>query len=97
MNYTQNEKIMLITKRGGDCVHNIEKQISLNRLAEVEDFVILASKYKCDIKVKSKNSITDGKSILGILSLALWHPITVSASGADAKHFAERLMKLHSQ
>ena len=78
-------------------MYSIEKQICLNRLVDVQDFVILASKYQCDVKVKSKNSVTDGKSILGILSLALWNPVTVSACGADAKQFAARLAKFRSQ
>lgn len=77
-------------------MYSIEKQICLDRLVQVQDFVILASKYECDVKVKSKNSITDGKSILGILSLALWHPVTVSAYGADAKQFAAGLTKFRS-
>ncbi len=78
-------------------MHNIEKQIRLDKLAEVRDFVVLASKYECDIKVKSRNSITDGKSILGILSLALWKPVTVLASGSDAEQFAAGLAKFRSQ
>ncbi len=78
-------------------MYNIEKQIRLDHLVEVRDFVIHASKYECDIKVKSKNSVTDGKSILGILSLALWHPVTVSATGSDAKQFAAGLSKFRSQ
>ncbi|NLJ66367.1 MAG: HPr family phosphocarrier protein [Clostridiales bacterium] len=77
-------------------MYSIEKQICLNRLVDVQDFVILASKYQCDVKVKSKNSVTDGKSILGILSLALWNPVTVSACGSDAKQFAARLAKFRS-
>lgn len=78
-------------------MYNIEKQIRLDQLAEVRDFVVHASKYECDIKVKSRNSITDGKSILGILSLALWHPITVSATGSDAEQFAAGLSRFRPQ
>lgn len=78
-------------------MYNVEEQIRLGQLAEVRDFVVHASRYKCDVKVKSSNSVTDGKSILGILSLALWHPVTVSATGCDAKQFAAGLSKFHSQ
>lgn len=78
-------------------MYSIEKQIRLDQLAEVRDFVVLASKYECDVKVKSKNSITDGKSILGILSLSLWRPITVTAIGTDAKQFEAGLSRFSSQ
>ena len=78
-------------------MYSVEKQIRLDQLAEVRDFVVLASKYQCDVKVKSKNSVTDGKSILGILSLALWRPITVTASGTDAKKFEEGLERFRAQ
>ena len=78
-------------------MYSIKKQIYLDQLDEVHDFVVLASKYKCDIKVKSKNSITDGKSILGILSLRLWRPITVTATGEDAKKFGEGLERFKAQ
>lgn len=76
---------------------DIEKEIFLDRLVEVQDFVILASRYKCDVKVKSKGAVTDGKSILGILSLALWRPVTVSATGKDAEQFARKLSRFQTQ
>ncbi|MFY9176948.1 MAG: HPr family phosphocarrier protein [Caldicoprobacterales bacterium] len=78
-------------------MYSIEKQIRLGELTEVRDFVVLASKYQCDVKVKSKNSVTDGKSILGILSLGLWRPITVTASGVDAKKFEIGLERFEAQ
>lgn len=78
-------------------MYNVEKQIRLDQLIEVVEFVNLASKYRCDIQVKSNNSITTGRSILGIASLALWHPIIVSASGSDAEQFAAGLKKFKCQ
>jgi phosphocarrier protein len=33
----------------------------------------------------------DGKSILGILTLSLWKPVTVWASGEDAEEFVAQL------
>ena len=78
-------------------MYSIEKQIRLGQLTEVRDFVVLASKYQCDVKVKSKNSVTDGKSILGILSLGLWRPITVTASGVDVKQFEKTLKRFEAQ
>lgn len=78
-------------------MYNVEKQIRLYQLAEVEEFVNIASKYRCNIQVRSNNSITSGRSILGIASLALWHPIIVSACGADAEQFVEGLSRFRSQ
>lgn len=78
-------------------MYNIEKQIRLERLIEVVEFANHASKHKCDIQVRSKNSITSGRSILGLASLSLWHPIIVSASGIDAEQFAAGLTKFKSQ
>lgn len=69
----------------------IERQVKFEKLTEVCNFVNLASKYSCDVKVKSNNHIVDGKSILGILTLSLWKPVTVSASGEDAEDFVSQL------
>ena len=87
----------LLERKAGGYMYSIEKQIRLGQLTEVRDFVVLASKYQCDVKVKSKNSVTDGKSILGILSLGLWRPITVTASGVDAKQFEKTLKRFEAQ
>jgi len=72
-------------------MQNVEKSIRFNRLLEIRDFVNLASKYSCDVKVKSHGYVVDGKSVLGILSLALWQPVIVSASGVDADDFISKL------
>ncbi|MDN5277028.1 MAG: phosphocarrier protein HPr [Clostridiales bacterium] len=69
----------------------IERQVKLEKLTQVCDFVNLASKYSCDVKVKSNNQVVDGKSILGILTLSLWKPVTVWASGEDAEEFVAQL------
>ncbi|NLO82187.1 MAG: HPr family phosphocarrier protein [Clostridiales bacterium] len=75
----------------------IEKQVYLEKLTEVCDFVNLASRYSCDVKVKSNSHVVDGKSILGILTLALWEPVTVSACGTDAHDFAAKLASFKPQ
>jgi phosphocarrier protein len=69
----------------------IERQVKLEKLTQVCDFVNLASKYSCDVKVRSNNQVVDGKSILGILTLSLWKPVTVWASGEDAEEFVAQL------
>ena len=40
----------------------IERKIRLRSLTDIKDFIILASKYKCDVKIKTKNKIVDGKA-----------------------------------
>lgn len=75
----------------------IERQVKLEKLTEVCDFVNLASKYSCDVKVRSSNHEVDGKSILGILTLSLWKPVTVWASGEDAEEFAAQLDSFQPQ
>ncbi|MGI6189703.1 MAG: HPr family phosphocarrier protein [Clostridiales bacterium] len=72
-------------------MNRIEKQVYFDKLTEVCEFVNLASRYDCDIKVRSSSHEVDGKSILGILALALWKPVTVSACGTDAHEFADKL------
>ncbi|MFO7154164.1 MAG: HPr family phosphocarrier protein [Caldicoprobacter oshimai] len=75
----------------------IERQVKLEKLTQVCDFVNLASKYSCDVKVKSNDHVVDGKSILGILTLSLWKPVTVSASGEDAEEFVAQLEPFRPQ
>ncbi|HHU48625.1 MAG TPA: HPr family phosphocarrier protein, partial [Clostridiales bacterium] len=47
----------------------IERKVRLRSLTEIKDFIVLAGKYRCDVKVKTKNKIVDGKSMMGIVSL----------------------------
>lgn len=69
----------------------IERKIRLRSLTDIKDFIILASKYKCDVKIKTKNKIVDGKSMMGIISLLRHQPLTVVAKGDDADDFAGQL------
>jgi phosphotransferase system HPr-like phosphotransfer protein len=69
----------------------IERKVRLDTLTGIKDFIVLAGKYRCDVKVKARHSIVDGKSIMGIASLALYQPLTVVANGEDAQEFAGKL------
>lgn len=69
----------------------IERSVRLDRLVGIVDFINLASKYQCNITVKGHQSIVDGKSIMGIVSLALYQPLTIIAEGEDAMDFAGKL------
>ncbi|MGI6141175.1 MAG: HPr family phosphocarrier protein [Caldicoprobacterales bacterium] len=69
----------------------IERKVRLRSLTEIKDFIVLAGKYRCDVKVKTKNKIVDGKSMMGIVSLLRYQPLTVVADGDDACEFAGQL------
>ena len=69
----------------------IERKIRLYSLNDIKDFIVLASKYKCDVKVKTENKIVDGKSMMGIVSLVSHQPLTVIADGDDADDFVGQL------
>ncbi|HHU78195.1 MAG: HPr family phosphocarrier protein [Caldicoprobacterales bacterium] len=69
----------------------VERKVQLSSLEEIKDFIVMAGKYRCDIKVKTKNKIVDGKSMMGIVSLAAHQPLTVVAKGDDACDFAGQL------
>jgi len=78
-------------RKGGKKFVRVERKVRLDTLNGIKDFITLADKYQCDIKVKAKHGIVDGKSIMGIASLALYQPLTVVAKGKDAQDFAGRL------
>jgi len=71
----------------------IERKVRLHTLNDIKDFIIMAGKYRCDIKVKTRNKIVDGKSMMGIISLVRHQPLTVVAKGEDAFEFAGQLDK----
>ena len=76
----------------------IERSVHLDRLVGIKDFTNLATKYQCNIKVKGRHSVVDGKSIMGIVSLAIYQqPLIVVAEGDDALDFAGQLDKLRRQ
>ncbi|MDD4679785.1 MAG: HPr family phosphocarrier protein [Clostridia bacterium] len=69
----------------------VERKVLLHNLREIKDFIIMAGKYQCDIKVKTRDKIVDGKSMMGIISLVGCQPLTVVAEGDDAYEFAGQL------
>ncbi len=75
----------------------IERSMELNQLKGISDFINLASRYCCEIKVKGRQNIVDGKSIMGIISLASYQPLTIVAEGDDAQEFAHQLDKFQIQ
>ena len=58
-------------------------QIRLSTIADVRDFVNTVAKSDIDIDLQSGRYVVDGKSIMGIFSLDLLSPITLTAHADD--------------
>ena len=58
-------------------------KIRLSTIADVRDFVNIVAKSDTDIDLASGRYVVDGKSIMGIFSLDLLSPITLSAHSDD--------------
>ena len=66
-------------------------KIFLGSIADVKDFVNLVIRYSSEVDLISDRYVVDAKSILGVFSLDLSKPITVSVDGADAAELMEAL------
>lgn len=66
-------------------------QIRLSTIADVRDFVNIVAKTDADIDLQSGRYIVDGKSIMGIFSLDLLSPITLTVHSDDADEILENL------
>ncbi|SKC03303.1 hypothetical protein SAMN06296386_114101 [Lachnospiraceae bacterium] len=58
--------------------------VSLNSKDQIREFIQINTKSGCQVDVSDGRSFIDGKSLLGLLSLALFHPLSVSLIGEDA-------------
>ncbi len=58
-------------------------KIRLSTIADVRDFVNIVSKSDVDVDLQSGRYVVDGKSIMGIFSLDLLSPITLTAHSDD--------------
>ena len=58
-------------------------KIRLSTIADVRDFVNIVAKSDVDIDLASGRYVVDGKSIMGIFSLDLLSPITLTAHSDD--------------
>lgn len=68
-----------------------EITIRLSTIADVRDFVTMATTYTGEIDLVSGRYTVDGKSIMGIFSLDLLAPITARISGAGSDELAVKL------
>jgi phosphotransferase system HPr-like phosphotransfer protein len=59
-------------------------KIRLSTIADVRDFVNIVSQSDVDVDLASGRYLVDGKSIMGIFSLDLLSPITMTAHTDNA-------------
>ncbi len=60
-------------------------QIKLSSIQDVRNFVDVVCKYDMEIDLVSGRYVVDAKSIMGIFSLDLHKPITLTAHGEDTE------------
>lgn len=78
----------------------VKKMKLINKLGlhvkAAASFVMVAEKFKSEIKIKYKNIVADGKSIMGILGLGAPYKskIEIIANGTDAKEAISKLAEL---
>ena len=65
----------------------ITAEIIFDTINDVKAFVAVAGKYPFDIDLISGRYIVDGKSIMGILSLDLAHPIEMEVHSSKCNDF----------
>ena len=68
-------------------------KIRLSTIADVRDFVNIVAKSDVDIDLASGRYLVDGKSIMGIFSLDLLSPITLTAHSDDTDELFAELAK----
>lgn len=65
-------------------------KITLSSINEVKNFVNAACMQMCDIDIISGRYVIDAKSIMGIFSIDLTKPVTVSVKGSEEEYKAFR-------
>lgn len=68
-------------------------KISLSSINDVRDFVDIVRKYDMEIDLSSGRYVVDAKSIMGIFSLDLLKPITLTAYSDNTEKLFEELDK----
>ena len=72
----------------------IVKKVKLNDLEDVKQFISATSLAPFEVDLHSDRFVVDGKSILGVFSLNLAHPITLNVhtdEGTGADDFLGRI------
>ena len=68
-------------------------KIKLNTIEDVRDFVNVVASTDIDIDLSSGRYIVDGKSIMGIFSLDLLNPVTLTAHSDDCDELWAKIAK----
>ena len=68
-------------------------QISLNSIDKVKSFVNDITKFDYDFDLVSGRYVIDAKSIMGIFSLDLMNPITMTAHSDDCDDFLAKIAR----
>ncbi len=68
-----------------------QMQITLKNIKDVREFVNIVVLIEYDVDLSQGRYIIDAKSIMGIFSLDLLSPITVTAHTDDASEFFAKL------
>jgi len=58
-------------------------QVEINTIEKVRDFAILNNMSSCTVDVLHGRYVVDGKSLLGLFSIPLTHPLTVKLEGSS--------------
>lgn len=69
-------------------------QIRLSTIPQVQSFINTVSRFTSDVDLSSGRYVVDAKSIMGIFSLNLMQPITLTAEGADEDKVIEAIADL---
>lgn len=64
--------------------------VKLTSINEVKNFVNAACAQMCEIDIVSGRYVIDAKSIMGIFSIDLTKPVTVSVNGTEEEYKAFR-------
>ncbi len=71
-----------------------QAQIRLSTIPQVQSFINTVSRFTSDVDLSSGRYVVDAKSIMGIFSLNLMQPITLTAEGADEDEVIEAIADL---
>ena len=69
----------------------VEETIMLRSIDDVKSFAAIANTKKYDVDIVSGKYLINAKSIMGIFSLDLTHPLNVVAYNDDKDNFREEI------
>lgn len=66
--------------------------INLDNSDKIKKFVQITSKYSYDIDIRSSRYVVNAKSILGIFSLSLNHPLVLEIYSDDCQDLIDEIL-----